>query len=271
MNLPSKSRKLFFPLTLALASSSAFAQSSTVFSYGPSEDYVSDSRTFDRTASTSYDTPGLHIAKFSLSEPLLRPAEMDYSGPTLFGGYQFHSTNSQAIFPAQQIRHRDGKPDSITLQSYSQESWAGSELSLQAVFLFKQSDFNPEFKTGAISPNGFSITWASYFKGDERNVEGRYVVQINEKLYVSAVSFSMTNSGSNYLTATVLATTKWAPYQAASDLNFDAGRASYQALPLKRVTAAGVYVEEDRWLGDNSVAAPYLLSVTAFKVTGTAQ
>lgn len=271
MKLHTKSSILLLQLALALVSNSATAESSLVFNYGLPNDYVTSDTTFDRTATTTVEAPTTQIAVFSITDPLLKPSETGYTGPTIFGGYQFSSSTTSSSFPRQQIRNYTDKPDSITLQNYSQESWSGSELALHGVFLFKQQDFNEGFNTGAISLDGMSVNWSSYFKGGDRNVEGRYVIQIGDKLFISNTPFSMTNRGSNLLTEGSLAITKWAPYLPEVDLNFDASSAIYAPLELKNIQAVGIYFEEDRWFGDDSVAAPYVMSITAFKAIGSAE
>jgi hypothetical protein len=255
---------LLFTATAAILN----AQSSTVINFGPSEAYVTSDLDFDRMASTNLEDTAAQITEFSMETPILKNSAT-YTGPSIYGGYQFSSTNGAWSFATQKISNRKGVSDSIKLQCYSQESWAGEELSLHGVFLFKNNDVTEGKPSIQMTINGLSVTWSTYFKGTERNVEGRYVVEIDNNYYVSKSPISMTNSGSNYLTAAMLSTTQWAPYHPDQDLNFNEDSAVYSTLSLNNVTAAGIYFEEDRWIGDDSVSSPYGFSITAFKATGS--
>jgi hypothetical protein len=255
---------LLFTATAAILN----AQSRTVINFGPSETYVSSDIEFDRNATTNIENTAEKVSEFSMETPILKNSAT-YTGPSIYGGYQFSSTNEAWSFATQKITNRNGNPDSIKLQCYSQESWADKELSLHGAFLFKHNDVIEGKPSIAMTINGLSVTWSTYFKGTERNVEGRYIVEIDNDYYVSMSTINMTNSGSNYLTAAMLTGAQWAPYHPEQDLNFNEDVAEYATLSLNKVTAAGIYFEEDRWIGDDSVSSPYGFSITAFKATGS--
>ena len=170
--------------------------------------------------------------------------------------------------PVSTMAHSHGSKSAITLQAYSGESWGGSELSLHAVFLFKQEDFSANYVSGSFQPESFSVKWGSYFKGSDRDVTGRYLLKIGESYYLSDYSFNVTNSGSNLLPNVTLSSTLWAPYSPGTNLNFDQSAANFQRIPLQGVDAVGLYIEDDRWIADGSVSSPYVLSITQFKATG---
>ena len=257
-----------FALSFMAIAGPALTAGDVIVSYDPSEYSLDYDVDFERVATSAPGSSNAKVAPFSDAEPLLQTGTSGYNGPSIYGGYQFSTTNGDWSFGREQVRHNTKGDHAITLQSYSGETWAGADMALHAVFLFEKSDFNPPFNTKAVSVDGFSIKWNTYFKGTDRNVIGRYVVQIGGELYVSDFDFGMTNRGSSQLGKQHLAGIQWAPYDAATDLNFDAESAEYKTMALDDVTGVGVYVEEDRWIGDGSVSAPYMLSITSFEAKG---
>ncbi len=242
----------------------------SALSYTPSTDYVTHDTDFDRAAQTVSTAPFMQVCAFDSTSPLLRTSEY-YKGPTFYGAYQLSSSLNKGPFSREQIRDGKDKPDAITLQSYSSQSWGGSELSLAAVFLFKQEDFIEPLDHGPFTPESFSVKWSSYFKGQNRDVTGRYLIHIGDTYYLSDTSINMTNSGSNMLSKYSLPTTLWAPYSPEVSINFDQDAANFTKLPLQNVNAVGIYFEEDSWTGDNSSSSPYVMSIYGFEANGTVE
>ena len=243
------------------------ATAAPAVNFGPSDDLVAFDLNFQRKAQTTATIPLTQICAFDSEQPLLLKSEK-YSGPSIYGGYQFTTTMSEGSLSREQIRNHQGRSDAITLQAYSGKSWEGSELSLHAVFMFKQEDFNAEYAKGNFQPESFAVKWGSYFKGSNRDVTGRYLLQIGESYYLSNFSFNVTNSGSNILPKSTLETTLWAPYSPKADLNFDQANANFQSISLENVNAVGLYIEDDQWIADGSLSSPYVLSITKFEATG---
>jgi hypothetical protein len=230
----------------------------TLLSYGG--DYISGtSSSYARTATGSGSGPYLETLVFSDSEAL--SPSSDYTGPTFYGGYQFSSSSVDGHLSRQQIRNGTTE-DSIYLQSYSASGWEGSELSLHAVYIFKQEDFLTGHTTGSNSITGLSISSNSYSAGT-----GRFVVEIAGSYYVSNSTFSASGTKSLILDSTDLATEIWALYDPSSDLNFDQ-TTTFATLSLNDVTAVGFYIERDEWTGSDS-STPYGLGITSFEVNGT--
>lgn len=239
----------------------------TALTFGPSDSLVKYDTSFEREAETVSTNPITQVADFSADQPLLSESE-NYKGPSIYGGYEFSTTTNDAFLSRQQIRHRKNKPDSISLQSYSGSAWGGNEISLHAVFFFKQEDFKDEFASGNFTPDSLSTKWSSYFKGDNRDITGRFLVKMGETYYLSNYTFNATNSGSSMLPKVSLEKVLWAPYSPTDNLNFDQDAANFQKIELANVEAAGVYIEDDQWIGNDSASSPYSLEISEFKVSG---
>ncbi|MBT63978.1 MAG: hypothetical protein CML13_12285 [Puniceicoccaceae bacterium] len=255
-------------LLIGLSTFSGLAQAGVAVEFDSNNDYVSYDYDFERSAQTLSSSPYSAICPFDAHTPLLQNSEY-YKGPSLYGAYQISSSITEGPFSRQQIRNHKGKADAITLQSYSGQSWDGSEISLSALFLFKQADFLPGFQQGDFHLESFNCQWSTYFKGRSRDVTGRYLVQIGDAYYLSNYTFNMTNRGSDLLSAGMLGSVKWAAYNPIAKLNFDQEQAQFTELELSAVTAVGIYLEDDYWVSDGSVSSPYLVSIYGFKASGT--
>lgn len=241
-----------------------------LFHFGPSDDYVSADRDFERRAVVVQDDASVYVEEthFDGTAPLLRSSD-NYRGPAIYGGYRFSSTTVRAGFVRQQVRNRAGDvADAIFLQSHHPSRWTGSALGLHGIFLFRQSDFRADLRTGRVAIDSLAVTWQSFFSGDERTPQARYVVQIDGRYYVSKTAFPITNSDTHQLTIKGNTRLAWAPYDPASDLDFDADNADYAPLPLVGVTAVGLYFEDDRWIGNDKSPAAYGLGIVSFTATG---
>lgn len=268
-NLLNRSKTLGTILS-GLLSLTAYTEADVAFRYGNGDDYVAYDSDFARSAQTASSNPFVQICPFDADSPLLQTSE-SYTGPSFFGGYQLSSSLTSGAFSRQQIRERGEKGDAITLQSYSGDSWAGSELALSAIFLFKQANFLESFRSGDFHTEAFACKWSSYFKGESRDISGRYVVQIGTRYYLSSYTFNMTNSGSDMLPAGMIGSVLWAPYDPVASLNFDQAQANFSRVELNAVQAVGVYIEDDHWIGDDSVSSPYALSIYGFTASGSIQ
>ncbi len=246
--------------------------SDVVVSYEPSEYGIEYDIDFDRYADQSISAPNVKVVEFSAKEPLLKNnVYSGYSGPSIYGGYQFESTNPEWIFNREQIRFNHQGSHPITMQCYSKNGWADAEMALHVVIIFKKEDFKKPFNKGDVRIDGLSVKWNTYFTGSERNVSGRYVVEIGGVYYVSDFDFNMTNSGSSEIGKQNLVGVKWAPYHPEDNLNFDDRSAEYNSLDLSDVMAVGLYVEEDQWFGNATPTSPYMLGIAAFEAKGEAK
>lgn len=246
-----------------------------VFSYGPSDSYVSGgNRGFTRPAAQLSSSPYVYSTSFSDTNPL-RVVNSDYSGPVLYGGYRFSSSTLDTGITTQAIRDNrsfgGGTFDTIGLQSTRTGGWAGSNLSLHGVFVFKQENFAPAAASGTLAVDGISMRWAGSgnASGDPFALSGRFVVQVDGSYYVSETTINLVANNQTFsLAGAALATERWAAYSPTSALNFNQGAASFSALALEGVTAVGVYFENDGWAGTNAANAAYTFDIIEFSVSG---
>lgn len=241
--------------------------------YGPSDDYVETDTHFARTAGSSGSAPFVFRRKFSdeASDPLSPTS--GYKGPVFNGGYQFISSNIDQGFHRQQIRHNFGTPpvDQIFLQSYREEGWEGSTLSLHGIYIFQQADFLNNLDSGPVTLSYLAVTYSGFLASANPKVafHGRFVVRIGGLYYLSKTTFDLLSSnGTAVFEEADLSSETWAVYDPADNLNFDQDRAVFSPLTLDGVTAVGVYFEEDGWEGTHTQYAAYGLGIRSFEAHG---
>lgn len=239
-----------------------------VLDYGPSDAYVSEPINFNRTTSSAGTAPYTFTNAFSDTNPLSPTA--NYNGPTFHGGYQFTSTTIQKNISRQRVDN-DTNPtdvDQILLQGHNSEGWAGTTMSLHGTYVFKQADFNPGYKSGAISLDGLSVEYTGY-GSDDLVLTGRFVVEKDDQYYVSQSTIDLLKwTGSYDISGTTLASEQWAIYNPESSLDFDASSAVFNSLNLEQITAIGLYFEDDEWEGGVSQTA-FSLGISSFEASGT--
>ncbi len=244
----------------------ASAQADVVFHYG-STGYVSSDANFQNKATESGSGPYVFTRSFS-DTGALSPFS-GYSGPVFYGGYDFSSStiNPESGISRQQVRNNYAGADQIYLKCTNYpDGWAGSDLSLHAMFLFKQESFNPGFTAGDIGVDSFSVSWGSVNVSETFDLTGYFSVQIDGVYYLSQTTFNMSTDGSFSLSD--LSSEQWAVFDPESSLDFDQGSAVYTSLALENVTAVGVYFEDDVWEGGEYDAA-FDLGIKSFEVSGT--
>lgn len=245
----------------------------SIVDYGPSDGYVETDTSFARTAGSSGSAPFVFRRNFSdqAGDPL-SPVS-GYKGPVFYGGYQFISSDINQGFHRQQIRHNFGTPpvDQIFLQSYREEGWEGSTLSLHGVYLFQQTDFLNGMDSGAVTLSYLAVTYSGFLASanPEVSFHGRFVVRVGGLYYVSKTTFDfLSPNGTAVLEEADLSSETWAVYEPLANLNFEQDGATFSPLSLDEVTAVGVYFEEDEWEGTSSQYAAYGLGIRSFEAHG---
>ena len=194
-----------------------------------------------------------------------------YSGPTFYGGFQYTSTTiaPSSGISRQEVRNNYQGADQIVLKATNfPDDWTGSELSLHAVFIFKQTAFDPGYTTGNLTVDGLSVNWGSVDVSASFSLTGYFLVQTADTFYLSNTTFDMSSDGVFSLDATALASETWAVYDPASDLNFDQSSATYNSLVLEEITAVGIYYEDDVYDGGTNTSA-FDVGIKTFNATGT--
>lgn len=264
-----------FLFSALLAGAAASLSAGVVFSYGPSDTYVSGAnRGFNRPATQLTSSPYVYSTSFNDTNPL-RVVNSDYSGPVFYGGYRFSSSTLETGITTQAIRDNrsfGGTVDTIGLQSTRTGGWSGSSLSLHGVYVFKQENFVTEAATGSLAVDGISMRWAGSgnASGGPFALTGRFVVQVAGAYYVSETTINLVANNQTYsLAGSSLSAERWAVYSPTSALNFNQGAASFSALALQGVTSVGVYFENDGWSGTDAANAAYTFEVIEFSVSGS--
>ncbi len=247
------------------------AQAAVLVNYDGTNNYVSADTNFNTTTTQTATDPYTFTNAFSDSTQL-SPAS-GYTGPTFYGGYEYTSSTIDKGLSKQMVRDlADGTP--IYLQAYNGSGWEGSALSLHGIYVFRQQDFNPGYETGNISLNGISMTWDGYGNtaGSEPfDFEGRLAVEIGGQYYLSDTVINLNTYGGNFsISGSTLSSVQWATYDPTSDLNFDAGSASFNDMDLDNIAAVGIYFEEDGWNGTNAQTTSFGFGIESFEATGTA-
>jgi len=243
--------------SLALLASTAVLTADTLFSFGG--DYASGNLLNARRATGSGTGPYLETVAFDDSA-VMSPSS-GYTGPTYYGGFEFSSSTVNGIISREGIRDY-AAADPIYYQSYNADGWEGSELSLHLAVLFKQEDWLSGHQSGANSVTGLSLSTNAFSAGT-----GRFLVQIGGDYYVSNSTVIVSGAQTLELDVADLLLETWAEYDPNSNLNFDQS-ATFAALNLNDVTAAGFYIERDSWTG-SSGPTPYGLGIDAFSISGT--
>ncbi|MDP0496417.1 MAG: hypothetical protein Q7Q73_09440 [Verrucomicrobiota bacterium JB024] len=246
----------------------ATAQADVLFNYG-SDSYVTGDKNFSHKATESGTGPYVFVNAFS-DTTALSPTS-GYTGPLFYGGYDFSSSNinPESGISRQQVRNNYQSYDQIFLKCTNfPDGWTGADLSLHAVFVFQQADYNSGYTTGDLSVDGLSVSWGSVNIGGDFDLAGRLVVQIGGTYYVSQTTFAMSSDGSFSLSGSALSTETWAVYNPTASINFDQSSAVYSSLDLDNVTATGLYFEDDLWSGGTYDAA-FDLGIKTYEVSGT--
>lgn len=208
-----------------------------VASYGISKEYVSAAQNMQRLttgATGDYDGDGTSddyrvLLSFSDTSPM-SPAS-NYTGPVFYGGFQavkYNSTTTQAL--TANINTTTGY-DPVNL------SWAsgGASNYLYGVVLFETSSchFNQASQIQLTRGNNF------------QNLTGRWVVRENGQYWVSQSSFTTVGGTAPGVTLTFATDNSdgyWAPYDPASNLNFDESQ-TFVEKNFSDVTAVGWVVD----------------------------
>lgn len=252
-----------------------------VFQYESSGTYVEDHTLYSRQAVKSGTGPYISLNAFSDTEAL--SPSSGYTGPRFYGGYQFTSSTNDLGFAtdsAERIRHQLPMASDLDALYFNVTggSVVGTEMSFAAVFIFKQEDFNPEFRDGNVAVNGFSIGYAKHATGSTSayfNPEGRWLVQVDGIYYLSNSKFQLP-AGNSYnqvyttfsLTGTDLENTLWAAYNPQTNLFFDAASAEFESLTLENITAAGFYFD-DPLFTSSSGQVGMRLAIGEFHLSGS--
>lgn len=241
-----------------------------VVEYGPDTSYVASDVNFQRTAVRLGSGPFVDCNGYD-DEVLLSP-DSNYSGPTFFGGYEFVSSTLDGGFTKEMIRNDYSSSDQIYLQAWRSGGWPQSTLSLHGIYLFQQNGFISGVETGSVAVDQLSVQWSGYGNDSGTlayDATGRFAVQVGTGVYVSQTTFDCSQSGSITLDGTNLLNELWAVYEPRENLNFDQSSATFATLDLVGVRAAGVYFEDDEWLGTDAATTAFGLGIASFEVAGS--
>lgn len=261
-------------LSLALFTAPAVLRSATVFDYN-STSYVTATQLYSRTA-TSSDNAGVHTVNLPYSNSTVLNPLSNYTGPSFYGGMNFTTTSSVGVNTRVINDFNNGgatTKDSLVYNTGIGAVINGTQMTLAGVYVFKQSSFQSGFTSGFVGIDGFSTTTINYGNGNYNPV-GRWLIQTSGTFYLSQATIALGASGasvSNSLSGAGLSSTLWAVYDPSTSLNFDQSTASFGALSLTNITAAGLYFECDLWTGSTSSGnqgADFLSAVQTFTVTG---
>ncbi|WP_309397120.1 hypothetical protein [Cerasicoccus maritimus] len=275
INNPLHGSILSTALTLVLSGAFTSSQAATVFEFGPSASYVDSDTSFERTASESGSGP--YIFENAFSDTTALSPSSGYSGPKVYGGYIFTSSDIDSGFSNQAVRNNYsnlGSNDTLWLQTFRSLGWGSGTFSFAAVYLFKQEEFNAGFETGNVGVDGFSISFYQNSSGspaDKFSPVGRWMVEIDGVYYLSEATISGGNGVGNTISisGSELSSTQWAVYSPESSILFDAGSATFETISLSGVTAVGVNFSDDSFTGDASGSSVVSFGVSEFSVTGT--
>ncbi|MDR1281091.1 MAG: hypothetical protein LBK99_09755 [Opitutaceae bacterium] len=208
--------------------------------------------------------PCEYLTSFSDTIPL-SPAAPAYTGPVFYGGIHFLS----ATLPADTLRQRVARSsqfganhgpgvrylNALALTATRRDGWPGSPVALTGAILFKLDPNAARTRTtrapaGAsadgVAIDGLSVTVARWGALADYN-RSRWLIQTDGRYFVSEKTFGFPLNGATPVTTRdpELSTLRWARYNPAENLHFDATPEKFAPLPLpaslKHVTAAGVY------------------------------
>ncbi len=269
MNSPKK-QSIKLLLTIPLLAGLAAVQADVVLEFD-STSYVSADTDFQRKAPKDTSPSGPYVLTNSFSDSSALSPSSGYTGPVFYGGYDFTSTtiNPPNGISRQEVRNNYQGTDQIVIKATNfPDTWEGSDLSLHAVYLFKQVDFNPGYTTGNIGLDGLSVSWGSVDISATYDLTGYYLVQKDDTYYLSHTTFDMTTDGIASLSGASLDSETWAVYDPATNLNFDQSSASYNSLTLENITSVGIYYEDDLWAGGTNTSA-FDIGIKTFAADGT--
>ncbi|WP_043589527.1 PEP-CTERM domain protein [Geminisphaera colitermitum] len=269
----------------ALATTPANAAATTVFSFGPATDYVTADQPLAHnpnttaTGSGTAGNPYTYTVAFNNTSALSPASATDYAGPVFYGGYTFTSSSIANKAPTTRLINNwanMGGNDTIRIYADAGTSndWNNSTLSFASVYIFKQANFTAGNTTGDMALEGLSLTYRAY--GAEDGVTsafaptGRWLVQVGDTYYLSktTITTSTKAAATVSLSGAELSGTQWAVYAPGTSLNFNQTAASFTTLELNKVTAVGIYFEQDNYTGTTDRNAA-LLAISAFSATGT--
>ncbi len=200
-----------------------------------------------------------YLVEYSDAVPLLAN-QSGYSGVDIYGGRvrtQFDTTDSMYNILN---NANNGAGMNFRIYSYNNVTYQ-----LATLFYVKKGDFAG---TGSTMPvtitddSAFSVRFGSeqYGGGDMR-----CVVRIGSQLYASQATSNIVTAGSPGTTYTFsgLASSLWAAYDPAANIYFDAASATFEALTLTNIQAAGIIVNRTGTGQHNYHWKAYQLDVAA--------
>lgn len=260
-----KNKLCFLLLAVLLGLGTAHLQpglAAVVLQYGPSDDYVSANVNFqNRVQNLSGGTgaPGdpYHLTRaFNVATPLSPGA--NYSGPAFYGGYQLTSTSinpnpalsNQTFHQRVENNQYNSGEDRIRLQLWREAGWAGTDFRFAGAFLFQQADFSSPFDEKELILTGLSTKVNISSTGTGFTPMARWLIRLGNTYYVSSAAvFSSQGLHTASADASDLDAMQWAVYDPFSDLFFDAQSASFSAIGLRGLTAAGLYIDTAHYSG----------------------
>lgn len=274
-------------LTPVLLALSIQALSGQVFQYGSSTEYVNENIPFARLAVK--EGTGPYVSTNAFSDIVALTPTTGYSGPKVYGGYQFASSTYDLGFRVDQANAGQGIASqlapaggydslyfNVIVSAHSPE-FAATEMSFASVFLFKQEDFNDGFKEGSVSIDGFSLNLYKTASGSGNssggarfNPSGRWLLQTQGNYYISDAVFTHNSNDqlTHGLSGEDFQNTLWAEYLPEQSLVFDSSSANFMSLDIQGITAVGIYLEEQHFQVNASTIA-MRLGVSEFAVTGS--
>jgi len=273
MNIPKKTKAspglLLATGAVAACISLSSAPAATVFSFGPSTDYVTSDTNYSRSATRTGSGPWTYLNAFS-SSAALSPSS-GYAGPTFYGGYTLTSSSVQGSSLTGAVLNNwslIGGNDALRVYASVSSGWSGSTLGFASAYLFKQSDFAAPYNTGNFALDGLSVTYRASGAGGAFVPTGRWLVEVNNVYYLSeaTISSAYNTTSTVSISSATLSATKWTVYDPSASL-FLSSTATYSALDLSHVTAVGVYFEKDAYVGTSDTSAA-LLAISAFSASG---
>lgn len=235
-----------------------------LFSFGPDSTYVASDAVFSDAPGTANVGGVKYIERqnYNPADPLTPSS--GYTGPEFYGAHEITSWGLFQGFTKRQVRNKTPE-DYLFLQAYQAGGYTGN-VSVAGFFLFKQEDFNSGYETGSLSVTGLSVTVNCYNSG-EHNQSGRWVVEKDGTFYVSQTALTIYGTSK---VSTLDPNELWTVYDPADPtrrINFNQAGATYSALDLTGVTAAGIYFEHDLWDAGTGNEA-FSFAVKAFEVSG---
>lgn len=271
MIFPQKNTLLMKIHAILLAFSALTASADTVLSFGPTQGYVTGATTFASQAVRTGTSPGPYEYLNAFSGTQALSPSSGYSGPVFYGGHRFSSSSVQGstlLGVVVDNSSTNGGNDALRIYANVSSGWAGSTLGFSSVYLFKQADFAAPYNTGDFALDGLSVTYRASGAGGAFLPTGRWLVQVEGAYYVSqaTITGSYNTTTTVSLSGTSLGSTLWAAYNPSSSLDFNQS-VTFSALNLSKVSAVGVYFEQDSYAGTSDASAA-LLGISAFSATG---